>query len=102
MDTQSPRREFIRSAAGAAGAVMLGGNARALPVPDARKTRSYNENMEYRPLGRTGLMISAISVGGHWKRIPFKTNSEDFRANRRNVMNACLDHGLGDHLKTGQ
>ena len=94
METKSPRREFIRIAAGTAGAAMMAGDARALPAPDARKTRSYNENMEYRPLGRTGLMISAISIGGHWKRIPFKTSSAEFRKNRREVMNACLDNGI--------
>ena len=94
METQSQRREFLKIAAGAAGAAMMAGDARALPPPDVRKTRSYNENMEYRPLGRTGLMISAISIGGHWKRIPFKTSSAEFRKNRREVMNACLDNGI--------
>lgn len=94
MDTHSPRRSFIKTAAGAAGAVLAGDNASARPAPDVRKTRSYNENMEYRPLGRTDLMISAISIGGHWKRIPFKNGTEEFRKNRREVMNACLDHGI--------
>ena len=47
MEMQTPRREFIRIAAGAAGAAMLAGDARAVPPPDARRTRSYNENMEY-------------------------------------------------------
>src|SRR5512135_3074963 len=88
MDKQVSRREFIAGTAG----VALAGPAAA--APDPRKTRSYNENMEYRPLGRTGLMISAISIGGHWKRIPYKSNTEEFRRNRRNVMNACLDHGI--------
>ena len=91
MDTQTQRRDFLRTAAGAAGATLLGNAALA---PDPRRTRSYNENMEYRPLGRTGLMISAISIGGHWKRIPYKSNTEEFRRNRRDVMNACLDHGI--------
>lgn len=93
MDTHTPRRHFLRAAAGGA---LLGGAAAApaAPAPDPRKTRSYNENMEYRPLGRTGLMISAISIGGHWKRIPYKTSTEEFRRNRRDVMNACLDHGI--------
>jgi aryl-alcohol dehydrogenase-like predicted oxidoreductase len=91
MDSQNSRREFIRAAAGAA---VLGGNAFALSAPDVRKTRSYNENMEYRRLGRTSLVISAISIGGHWKRIPFKPGSGEFRKNRREVMNACLDHGI--------
>jgi len=89
METQASRRNFIRTAVAATGATAL-----AHPVPDARKTRSYNENMEYRRLGRTGLMISAISVGGHWKRIPFKPGSDEFRRNRRDVMNACLDRGI--------
>lgn len=87
MENQASRRDFIRTAA-------VAGSALALHAADVRKTRSYNENMEYRRLGRTGLMISAISVGGHWKRIPFKAGTDEFRKNRRDVMNACLDHGI--------
>ncbi|MFB3828196.1 MAG: aldo/keto reductase [Bryobacteraceae bacterium] len=83
MEDRSSRRDFIMTAAGA-----------AIAAPDVRKTRSYNPDMEYRRLGRTGLMISAISIGGHWKRIPFKPGSEEFRKNRREVMNACLDRGI--------
>src|SRR5579862_9765278 len=81
------RRDFIQTTAGA---VVAGKTLAA----DVRKTRSYNENMEYRRLGRTGLMISAISLGGHWKKIPFKPGSEDFKKNRREVAFACLDHGI--------
>jgi aryl-alcohol dehydrogenase-like predicted oxidoreductase len=88
MNQHSSRREFMQTAAVGAGGAL------ALSAQDARKTRSYNENMEYRRLGRTGLWISAISIGGHWKRIPFKPGSDDFRKNRREVMNACLDHGI--------
>jgi aryl-alcohol dehydrogenase-like predicted oxidoreductase len=74
------RREFLGTTAAAA--------------LDPRKTRSYNPNMEYRRLGRTNLMISAVSMGGHWKRIPFKPGTEEFRNNRRAVIHACLDHGI--------
>ena len=91
MNNRESRRDFILTAAGA---VVVSAGARAASAADARKTRSYNENMEYRRLGRTGLWISAISIGGHWKRIPFKPGSEEFRKNRREVMNACLDHGI--------
>jgi aryl-alcohol dehydrogenase-like predicted oxidoreductase len=77
------RREFLGSAA-----------ATALAAPDPRKTRSYNENMEYRRLGRTNFMISAISMGGHWKRIPYKPGTEEFKKNRRDVIYACLEHGI--------
>jgi len=94
------RREFVQDtaavAAGAAlGAGMAGkaGDAMAAP-PDPTKTRSYNENMEYRRLGRTGLMLSAVSMGGHWKRIPFPHGSDDFKKNRREVIHAALDHGV--------
>jgi len=93
MNSRSSRRAFIRAAAGAAGAAVAGG----APLPaaqDPRSTRSYNPDMEYRRLGRTGLMISAISIGGHWKRIPFKPGSDEFRKNRREVMRACLEHGI--------
>ena len=34
-----------------------------------RKTRSYNPQMEYRRLGKTGLWVSAVCLGGHWKRV---------------------------------
>lgn len=94
------RREFVQTtavaAAGAAtGAAVLGQpNAAAAQAPDPRKTRSYNENMEYRRLGRTGLMLSAVSMGGHMKRIPYRRGSEEFKKNRREVISAALDHGM--------
>lgn len=31
------------------------------------KILNFNEKMHYRKLGKTGLMISEISLGGHWK-----------------------------------
>ena len=94
------RREFVHDAAtiaagatGAAGMAATTGAA-AETAPDVTKTRSYNENMEYRRLGRTGLMLSAVSMGGHWKQIPFKSASEEFKRNRREVIAAALDHGI--------
>jgi aryl-alcohol dehydrogenase-like predicted oxidoreductase len=72
----------------------LGSAAAVLAAPDPRKTRSYNPNMEYRRLGRTNMMISAVSLGGHWKRIPYKPGTEEFKKNRREVVYACLEHGI--------
>jgi aryl-alcohol dehydrogenase-like predicted oxidoreductase len=99
-EQQYTRREFVQSTAAAAAGVALGtglagavGQASAA-APDPTKTRSYNQNMEYRRLGRTNLMLSAISMGGHWKRMPYPDGSDDFKKNRREVISACLDHGI--------
>ena len=80
------RRTFVRQSAALVGASAAGGLAAAAAAPEAtdpRKTRSFNENMEYRRLGRTGLWLSVLSMGGHWKRIPFRDGSEEFKKNRR-------------------
>ncbi len=94
------RRQFVRTAAVAAAGATAGTGAfcdaigGVAKTPDPTKTRSYNENMEYRRLGRTGLMVSAVSIGGHWKQMPYEDGSPDFKKNRREVMAACIDHGI--------
>jgi len=94
------RRQFVQTAAVAAAGATLGAGVlekaagAQVAAPDPTRTRSYNENMEYRRLGRTGLMVSAVSIGGHWKQMPFAHGSEDFKKNRREVMAACIDHGI--------
>ena len=87
-DEAVTRREFLAGVIGT-GTVRLAGAA-----PDPGKTRSYNPDMEYRRLGRTNLMISVVSLGGHWKRIPYKPGTEEFKKNRRDVVYACLEHGI--------
>ena len=39
-------------------------------------------------------MLSVVSMGGHWKRIPCKPGSDEFKKNRREVIAAALDHGI--------
>lgn len=98
-DNHLSRRQFVQTGtAAAAGAAMakVANGAEADPNDrgDPTKTRSYNENMEYRRLGRTNLWLSAVSIGGHWKKIPYGYNTDEFKKNRREVLAACLDHGI--------
>ena len=96
MNQQQPsRREFVRDTALAAAAVtaVMSGIMGAAGVRaaedkqafDTSKIRNYNPNMEYRRLGKTGLMVSAIGLGGH-----NRTNEAD----RTPVVNRCVDAGI--------
>ncbi len=63
MNRNMNRREF------AAGALAASAAAAATPRPNTSGILNYNSRMEYRPLGQTGLMVSAVCMGGHWKRL---------------------------------
>jgi predicted aldo/keto reductase-like oxidoreductase len=105
------RRDFMRdSAATAAGlAVGLGATgSRRTNAAEAAQTRSYNPDMEYRPLGKTGLWVSAVCMGGHWKRVETMApkavkdgnwlgasiEEETFKKNRRDVITRCIESGI--------
>jgi aryl-alcohol dehydrogenase-like predicted oxidoreductase len=101
------RREFLAGAVVAAAGVATGvGAARADTSPiadDHPKPRNYNENMEYRRLGKTGMMISAVCMGGHWKRIGsmggpgwdrLTGDTTEFDKNRYDVISRCIDVGI--------
>ena len=103
------RREFVRDGAKAAAGLAAGLAAgKSVFGADSSKILNYNENMEYRLLGDTGLMASAVCLGGHWKRVnlmapnSFKggnwlgANLDDpgFAQNRRDVVSRCIERGM--------
>jgi aryl-alcohol dehydrogenase-like predicted oxidoreductase len=102
------RRDLMRGGAVAAAGLAVTGIQRASADTDAAKTRSYNSEMRYRRLGKTGLWISEVCLGGHWKRVDkmvpgvFKArgwlsadlNDPGFRKNRRDVVTRCIESGI--------
>jgi len=68
-DSQNSRRHFLKTTsaaiAGASLAALGPGDAAAA---DPAKILNYNPKMGYRPLGKTGFMISEVSLGGHGGR----------------------------------
>jgi predicted aldo/keto reductase-like oxidoreductase len=87
------RREFVRDTAMAAAGVVAGAASFAVPGAraadgkpvDTSKILNYNPNMEYRRQGKTGLMISAVCLGGHSR------NNDQERAE---VISRCIDVGI--------
>jgi aryl-alcohol dehydrogenase-like predicted oxidoreductase len=80
------RREFVRDAAVTAAAVATGLGAIAEGAQkDTSKILCYNQNMEYRRLGKTNIMVSAVGLGGH-----SRSNDEE----RREIVSRCMDAGV--------
>ncbi|MCX7015730.1 MAG: aldo/keto reductase [Candidatus Sumerlaeota bacterium] len=105
------RREFMKATSAAAlGASMapLEALGSAAPKAEAAKILNYNPDMEYRRCGKTGWMVSAVCVGGHWKRLDvvapgvfpgssyLKANLDDpsFQKNRRDVLTRAMERGI--------
>ncbi len=108
------RRDFVYGSALATAGVALGLTATKTvsagnpQQEDTSKIVSYNSEMEYRRCGKTEMMISAVCLGGHWKRIdkvlPQKPGGQgwldvgdgvpEFDQNRREVVSRCIDRGI--------
>ena len=109
-DNEMTRRDFMRDSAAAAvagvaavtaGAGRAGAAKSATGAEPWKKTRSYSPDMEYRRLGKTGLWVSAVSLGGHWKRIDKvlggaqpRRGGSAFDQNRYDVVTRCLEVGI--------
>jgi len=108
------RRQFVRDTAAGAAALAASvalpnivrvGNAEEL---DTSSILSYNPDMEYRRCGRTGWMVSAVCLGGHWKRVnrmvpgvfegeswlSAKLDDAGFQKNRYDVVTRCIERGI--------
>jgi len=108
------RREFVRDSAVAAAGAAVGlaatetvhaGNPEKA---DTSKIINYNPEMEYRRCGRKGWMVSAVNLGGHWKRLntvvpglfqgrswlSAPTDNKEFEQNRYDVVTRCMERGI--------
>lgn len=99
---KSTRREFLKTTSAAmAGATLAGQVSAATSRPaDTSKILNYNPKMGYRRLGKTGLMISEISLGGHGghtveDRIPVLRRAVELGMNYvdNNIVEECALYG---------
>jgi len=86
-DQRITRREFVRGTVAAAAAAGLSGQiaAAAQPAVEPSKILNYNPDMEYRRHGKTGLMVSAVCLGGH-----SRSNEQE----RTEIVSRCIDAGI--------
>jgi predicted aldo/keto reductase-like oxidoreductase len=104
------RRQFVRGTAATLAAGLTATKTIAAGNPngdDTSKILNYNPDMEYRRCGRTGMMISATVLGGHWKRVDrmiggekvpgwmtMKIGRPEFQENRHEVVTRCIERGF--------
>jgi len=101
MGKEVTRRQFVRDSAIAAAGVAAGLGATASQpakaagamAPATPKILNYNPNMEYRRLGKTNIMVSAVSLGGH---------SGARQEDRDKIVGRCLDIGINFIDSTGR
>ena len=113
-DNRVTRREFVQTGAVVAAGVAVGLTgtytvATGNPTnADTSKIMNYNAEMEYRRCGRTNWMISAVCLGGHWKRVnevvpglfaggswlSAKLDSPEFEKNRYDLVSRCIERGI--------
>lgn len=111
-DSRLTRRSFVRDSALGAVALAAGASRGAAapegPAVPAAKIVNFNPDMEYRRCGKTGWMISAVCLGGHWKRVnqmvpglfegdgwlSANVANPGFAKNRADVVTRCIERGI--------
>ncbi len=102
---QIDRREFVREGTAIVAATAAAGNVAGADAAevDTSKIVNYNPKMHYRKLGKTNLMISEVSLGGHWKNrgggrywgdFAKDKTPDDVAKNRTEIISACVDVGI--------
>lgn len=116
MDSKLNRRQFVRTSAAAAAvvasgltpqAVSAGEQPRSEEKLDTSRILNYNPDMEYRRCGRTDMIVSAVALGGHWKRVvkliggdespgwmTMNIDLPEFQQNRYEVVSRCIERGF--------
>jgi aryl-alcohol dehydrogenase-like predicted oxidoreductase len=108
------RRQFVHQTAAGAAALAMGATAPNLVTVgnaeqvETRGILNYNRDMEYRRCGKTGWLVSAVCLGGHWKRVNVMVpdvfegdswlsanlNDPGFQKNRYDVVTRCIERGI--------
>lgn len=60
----------------------------------SEEKREEHTGMDYRPLGRTGLMVSAIGLGGHYDGPLHKEKKSKEQWQRKAVFQECIKQGI--------
>jgi aryl-alcohol dehydrogenase-like predicted oxidoreductase len=82
----------MQDSAMAVASVAVGLDTASGETLDTSKILNYNPNMEYRRLGKTNLMVSAVGLGGH-----STSNDKD----RYEIVSRCIDIGINYIDSTG-
>ena len=101
------RRDFMRNTSLAAVGTLAGALAGEGQAKGKRsrasKILNYHQKMHYRRLGKSNLMVSEVSLGGHWKNrnagrywdhFAKEEVPADVAKNRTEVVSTCIDSGI--------
>ncbi|MEA1996063.1 MAG: aldo/keto reductase, partial [Gemmatimonadota bacterium] len=86
------RRQFIRDlSCSCIGTKIASSNINSLAsIADNKKPGQ----MKYRVLGRTGLSISEVSLGGHYDGMGWRTKGSDKQRHRNEVFDEAIKNGI--------
>lgn len=99
------RRKFVKDSSLAAAGLALtaAGQEQTCQAKAKSKPLNFNPKMNYRKMGKSGVMLSEISLGGHWKNREGKRYwatfaddkcPEDVKQNRTAVVSKCIEMGI--------